>query len=105
MTPDEETRSIQVAKSELEQEFAALPPAVVDETVDITYARFEHARVRDFLPLLIRRAARTELHEREHGQPATVIVDEADTQADNEADDDGPGPVYTEADTLDTYFY
>lgn len=50
---------------QLQQEFAArLQPGEVDECLNRMAARFENAKVRSFVPLLVRRYARDELQTR-----------------------------------------
>ena len=43
------------------RKFSHVPKDQISTTVAHAHARFEHSRVRDFIPLLVERRARTEL--------------------------------------------
>jgi len=50
---------------QLHEEFAdRLDPREVDECLDRMSAKFDNAKVRSFVPLLVRRYVRDELHDR-----------------------------------------
>ena len=56
---------LQDVAHQVREEFAdRLDPGDVDECLDRIAARFDGAKVRSFVPLLVRRYARDELHER-----------------------------------------
>ena len=65
--PDGPTISadLQDVAHQVREEFAdRLDPGDVDECLDRIAARFDGAKVRSFVPLLVRRYVRDELHER-----------------------------------------
>jgi len=56
---------LQDVAHQVHQEFAdQLDPGDVDECLDRIAAKFDDAKVRSFVPLLVRRYVRDELHER-----------------------------------------
>jgi len=58
---NDERRQIEHVRADLVLEFAAVPETVVDEQVTLNLKRFAKARVRSFVPVLVRRAARERL--------------------------------------------
>jgi hypothetical protein len=60
-TRRDEKRQIEHVQEDLQREFAALPEAVVAEQVSAVVLSFDHARVRSFVPVLVRREARDKL--------------------------------------------
>ena len=66
-SPDGPTISadLQDVAHQVREEFAdRLDPGDVDECLDRIAAKFDGAKVRSFVPLLVRRYVRDELHER-----------------------------------------
>ena len=61
MTPDEETRHLAVAESELRREFPNVPAYAVHEAIEIEHRTFDRARIRDYVPLLVARDVRYRL--------------------------------------------
>ena len=59
----DERRQIEHVREDLTREFITLPPEVVAEKVSRQVAVFQQARVRSFVPVLVRRGARSELRE------------------------------------------
>lgn len=59
----DERRQIEHVREDLTREFVTLPPEVVADKVSRQVAAFQQARVRSFVPVLVRRAARSELRE------------------------------------------
>ncbi len=57
----DEHRQIEHVKDDLVREFAALPESLVDEQVTQVARHFTQARVRSFVPVLVRRGARERL--------------------------------------------
>ncbi|MDV7243527.1 MULTISPECIES: three-helix bundle dimerization domain-containing protein [Rhodococcus] len=54
---DTEERDIDVVRTRLIQRFPDLEPGVVEDLVVATLHRFDGCRIRDFVPLLVERAA------------------------------------------------
>jgi len=61
MSPSEETRKLRELEVDLERSFPAVPHDKVRSVVENEWMRYLHARVRDFVPLLVGRAARDQL--------------------------------------------
>lgn len=59
----DERRQIEHVREDLTREFITLPPELVAEKVSSQVAAFEEAKIRSFVPVLVRRGARTELRE------------------------------------------
>jgi hypothetical protein len=57
----EETRLVGTAKSDLEREFPEVPAHQIEVLVARLWAEFIGARIRDFVPVLVRTAARDKL--------------------------------------------
>jgi hypothetical protein len=57
----DEHRQLAHVKDDLLREFAALPPAVVDEQISLVVRGFTQAPVRSFIPVLVRRRVRDRL--------------------------------------------
>jgi hypothetical protein len=62
----DETQRVLDAELQLELEFPEAPRHEVRAVVARAWVGLVHARVRDFVPLLIHRAAAAELHSRGH---------------------------------------
>ena len=56
-----EAASINEVRERLAGKFSHVPEDQISTTVAHAHARFEHSRVRDFIPLLVERRARAEL--------------------------------------------
>jgi len=56
-----EAASINEVRARLAGKFSHVPKDQISTTVADAHARFEHSRVRDFIPLLVERRARAEL--------------------------------------------
>lgn len=63
--PDQHDESVQLAHvcEDLQREFPAVPPEVVEDQVTREEQVFTRARVRSFVPVLVRRRARERLRE------------------------------------------
>jgi hypothetical protein len=59
----DERRQIEHIRDDLTREFITLPREVVAERVDRRLESFREAKVRSFVPALVRRGAREELRE------------------------------------------
>jgi hypothetical protein len=59
--PTAEETALQRLVDRLVQQFPELPPEEIVRAVHGRYAEHEHSRVRDFVPVLVERAARREL--------------------------------------------
>ena len=66
MPPVDEMQRVLDAEHELEREFPEAPAHEVRAVVARSWVGFVHARVRDFVPLLIHREAADELSSRGH---------------------------------------
>jgi hypothetical protein len=56
-----ESASIEEVRERLTGRFMHLPPDQISAAVTDAFARFEHSKVRDFVPLLVERRASKEL--------------------------------------------
>ncbi|MHA4848008.1 three-helix bundle dimerization domain-containing protein [Rhodococcus sp. MSC1_016] len=54
---DNERQNIDVVRIRLIQRFPNLEPGVVEDLIEATLHRFDDCRIRDFVPLLVERAA------------------------------------------------
>jgi hypothetical protein len=54
---DNERQNIDVVRIRLIQRFPDLEPGVVEDLIEATLHRFDDCRIRDFVPLLVERAA------------------------------------------------
>lgn len=54
---DKERQNIDVVRIRLTQRFPNLDPGVVEDLIEATLHRFDGCRIRDFVPLLVERAA------------------------------------------------
>ena len=61
LSPEEETRLVRTAESDLEREFPDVPADQIGSLVAGIWAEFIDARIRDFVPVLVRSAARHKL--------------------------------------------
>jgi hypothetical protein len=59
----DERRQIEHVREDLTREFVTLPAEVVADRVSRQVAAFQQAKVRSFVPVLVRRGARSELRE------------------------------------------
>jgi len=59
--PVDEAAKILHVREDLTREFPTLPPAVVASHVALAAQRFQDARVRAYVPVLVRAGARSEL--------------------------------------------
>lgn len=66
-----EAASIDEVQQRLVRKFSHVPKDQISTTVAHAHARFEHSRVRDFIPLLVERRAGAELARRQ-AQPVAV---------------------------------
>lgn len=56
-TASVEETALRAAAARLHARFSTVAPEVVDEVLHATYARFDGRPIRDFVPLLVERAA------------------------------------------------
>jgi hypothetical protein len=63
VTPQEEGRRILLLEHELERDYPKVPGDKVRAVVEQSWMQFLHARVRDFIPLLVGREARRQLRD------------------------------------------
>lgn len=61
VTTDEERRLIAQVADRLARRYATVPVETVVAVVSDTHARFDGRRIRDFVPLLVERAAKEKL--------------------------------------------
>jgi hypothetical protein len=62
--PNDEARHVEIAESELREEFPEAPPDTVHAAVESEVARLQRAPVRDFVPLFVKRNASRALNAR-----------------------------------------
>jgi hypothetical protein len=65
-----EAASIDEVRDRLVRKFSHVPKEQISTTVAQVHARFEHSRIRDFIPLLVERRADTELAVKQAGVAA-----------------------------------
>jgi len=63
IAPVDEATKIQHVREDLTREFPNLPRSLVASQVDAVALRLADARVRTFVPVLVRRGARTQLRQ------------------------------------------
>ncbi len=61
LTPEDETRAVTEVVQRLAASFPHVAPDVVQHTVHTSYEQFAGSRIRDFVPVLVERMARTSL--------------------------------------------
>ena len=61
LSPEDETRAVTEVVQRLVAAYPALAADVVQQTVQTTYARFAGSPIRDFVPVLVERMAKTDL--------------------------------------------
>ncbi|MFD6059608.1 three-helix bundle dimerization domain-containing protein [Rhodococcus wratislaviensis] len=61
MTNDEELHHIEQVIDRLERRFPDVPRASIEQVVHSAHAHFATGKVRDFVPLLVERAAREKI--------------------------------------------
>ncbi len=61
MKPDVEARHVASARQELRQEFPQVPDQTIDAAVRAELEKYADARIRDYIPLFIKRAVRERL--------------------------------------------
>jgi hypothetical protein len=66
LSPDDETRAVSEVTQRLVAIFPAVAPDVVQHAVHVTHERFEGSPIRDFVPVLVERIAKSNLKD----QPA-----------------------------------
>ena len=76
-TKPDEDRAIDEVVSRLSEKFQALSPEHIKDVVDQELHRFDGGRVRDFVPVLVERAAKQRL-KAEAGAP---VIDAAEVRA------------------------
>ena len=61
LSPEDEARAVTEVAQRLSATFPDLAPSVVHDTVHQSYERFSGSPIRDFVPVLVERMARTTL--------------------------------------------
>ena len=61
LSAEDENRAVTEVVERLAVSFPDLPPDVVEHTVHISHQRFAGSPIRDFVPVLVERLARTSL--------------------------------------------
>jgi hypothetical protein len=69
-----EAASIDEVQQRLVRKFSHVPKEQISTTVAHAHARFEHSRVRDFIPLLVERRAGAELAAKQAGVAADAAA-------------------------------
>jgi hypothetical protein len=62
MSAPDESKSINTVIASLEAQFPKLSRPAIEEIVDARYHQFDGAPVRDYIPVLVERGARDQLH-------------------------------------------
>ena len=61
LTPEDETRAVREVVQRLSASYPHVAADVVQHTVRTSYEQFADSRIRDFVPVLVERMARTSL--------------------------------------------
>jgi hypothetical protein len=61
LSPDDETRAVTEVVQRLAATFPHVAPDVVQDTVHVSYQQFADSPIRDFVPVLVERLAKTTL--------------------------------------------
>jgi hypothetical protein len=61
LSHEDETRAVTEVAERLTASFPAVPADVVHATVRTSYERFTESRIRDFVPVLVERTAKSQL--------------------------------------------